>query len=125
EAGDNFWIISELARQIIEAFAAKTTDIVPAKVFVRRDGSDEAAAARWLCDVIDFEDCIDEQASEINWVVNAPRYDAVGSKFVFKPIEPRIHLFRLLKAPEIVVCSAEMQAALHAAGLTGLVFRQF
>lgn len=123
ENASAFWIISEPARDVLLRFASDSIDLAPAQVLLRhKDGKDIAIPQRHLCDVIRFEDVVDEVASEIQWGVGGKQYGP-GSLFAFKSgLPPNLHLFRLWKWPRAIVCSAELRMALEAANLRGVAF---
>lgn len=123
EGGGNFWIISDAARSVLLQHAASSIDLAPADVFVRRNGVDEPAGPRWLCDVIRFEDVVDEGASIIDWEANHLMY-SIGTKYIFKSDVPDdLHLFRLWKAPGVIACSQRLRDAIKAAKLTGMALK--
>ncbi|HEX8902713.1 imm11 family protein [Vitreimonas sp.] len=115
-----FWVISERAKRLLEPFAVGAIDLVPTDIFVRRDGVDELVGQNWLCDVVRFEDAVDEAASKLDWWPNHPQYDGM-SKLVFKrDLPPELHLFRLWKSPTTILCSEPLRQAIKAAKLTGV-----
>jgi Protein of unknown function (DUF1629) len=119
------WIISNAAKAVLEHHAKDAIDTIPIDVSVRYKGEDRPAGERWLCDVIRFEDAVDESASAINWYVDFPRY-GVNSKFAFKADLPLdLHLFRLWKDPDVIACSQVLRDAIKAEQLTGIVLDKF
>jgi Protein of unknown function (DUF1629) len=126
EGGADVWIISDAARKVLETYAANSIDLAPAEVFIRYKGEDRPAGSRWLCDVIRFEDAVDETASQLNWLAKFPQYDPVGSKYVLKAdLPPDLHLFRVWKEPGAIACSQNLRDALTAARLSGVVLTEF
>jgi hypothetical protein len=120
----NWWSISKAARDVLLRYAESAIDLAPEDVFYRYKGEDRPVA-RWMCDVIRFEDAVDEAASEIHWTVDGKRYDT-NAKLVFRSDLPAdLHLFRVWYDPRTIACSAELRDALRAAKLTGIVFRNF
>jgi hypothetical protein len=112
-------------RDVLVSYAEKAIDLAPAEVFLRYKGEDRPASPRWQCDVIRFEDAVDEAGSKLNWLVDYPLYDPVGSKYSFKSdLPPDLHLFRLWKAPNTITCSQALHDALVAAKLSGIVFEK-
>lgn len=125
ENGSACWIVSARARAVLMAYAANAIDCAQAQVWVRsKQGKDLEIPNRWLCDVIRFEDVVDEANSHIEWGAPAEiRGYSVGSLLAFKKDLPAdLHLFRIWKWPRVVVCSAELRGALEAANLTGVAF---
>lgn len=122
ESGSAFWIVSESTRDVLQRYAADSIDFVPAQVFQRgKDGKDIETPPRFLCDVIRFEDAVDEATSKIQW--GPGKQHGVGSLFAFKSDLPaNLHLFRLWKSPNTIVCSAELRHAIEAAKLSGVAF---
>lgn len=118
-----FWLISEPARDVLLRYASDSIDLAPAHVLLRaKDGKDIEIPPRHLCDVIRFEDVVDEAASKIEWGLDRKKY-SVGSLLAFKPnLPPNLHLFRLWKWPQLIVCSAELRRAIEAANLRGVAF---
>ncbi|MEQ1811040.1 MAG: DUF1629 domain-containing protein [Terricaulis sp.] len=125
ENGSAFWIVSAQARAVLMAYAADAIDCAQAQVLVRsKQGQDLEIPNRWLCDVIRFEDVVDEANSHIeSGAPAAIRSYSAGSLLAFKKdLPPDLHLFRIWKWPQIVVCSAALRSALEAANLTGVAF---
>lgn len=122
ESGGAFWIVSEAARDVLQRYAVDSIDFAPAQVLLRgKDGKDIETPPRFLCDVVRFEDVVDEAASKIQWGPGVQH--GVGSLFAFKADLPaNLHLFRLWKAPGTVICSAELRHALEAAKFSGVAF---
>lgn len=122
--GADWWIVSKAAVDVLTKFSAAEIDVVPAEVMQRYKGEDRPTAPRWQCDVIRFEDPVDEAASTIHWTSDGKRYDT-NSKLVFKSDLPaNLHLFRIWHEPSTIVCSAELRDALIAARLSGIVFKK-
>lgn len=121
ENGSAMWVASRRAIDVVSRYAASAIDTAPAQVFVRsKQGEDIEVPSRVLCDVIRFEDVVDEGASKIEW--HGLVY-GVGSLLAFKPDLPAdLHLFRIWKQPRCIVCSAELREAIEAANLTGIAF---
>jgi hypothetical protein len=125
ENGSAFWIISAPAREVLLRYAATSIDLAPAKVLVRpKRGEDIELPQRFLCDVIRFEDVVDESNSKLGRdMSSAGASYSVGDLFAFKDNLPAdLHLFRLWKGPRYIVCSAELREALEAAQLRGVGF---
>jgi hypothetical protein len=126
EDGGSFWIISGPARDVLLRYAANSIDLAPAQVLVRsKDGKDIELPPRFLCDVIRFEDVVDEANSKIDWnVLSGPGTGyGIGDLFAFKDNLPAdLHLFRLWKGPRYIVCSAELRVAIEVAKLRGIAF---
>lgn len=115
-----FWVVSEPARATLLEFAADAIDTVPADVSVRKHGKDVSAGPRWLCDVTLFADVVDESASSIKWAAGVPQYGA-NSTYAFKRDTPEdLHLFRLWKAPNTIMCSPALANSIRSRDLTGL-----
>lgn len=119
------WLILDAARSVLERIANDAIDLAAPEVYVRRGKEDVAIPQRWLCDVIGFEDAVDEAASSLQWDPSSRHY-GIGSKFVFKRDLPAtLHLFRIWKDPGVIACSPTLHDALKGANLTGLAFEKF
>lgn len=120
----NWWSISSAARKVLVQYAASAIDLAPEEVFFRYKGEDRPAGPRWLCDVIQFEDAVDAEASEIHWTTDGKQYDS-NSKWVFKADLPEdLHLFRIWYNPRAIICSDGLRSALLAAKLSGIEFEK-
>ncbi|KAF0181843.1 MAG: hypothetical protein FD124_1640 [Alphaproteobacteria bacterium] len=120
-----FWCISQRALELLKVHAEGDFDVMSVNVVEQSPGSAEILLTYWYCDVVRFEDCIDESASEITWSKwgNLRTYDIVSKKLVIRSdLRPDATLFRLARAPTRVLCTTALMEAIKTANLTGIKF---
>lgn len=115
-------VISKKARAVLEPLTTNRVEFLPVKIKDHKGRT--ASAEHFVLNPLDICDCIDLNASQVDW--NDINPDQIGfcQGLYFKPdsIPKDYTLFRLRHWEENIVVRDDVIGALKGAGLTGLFF---
>lgn len=119
---DNFLIISDKAKGIIEQYPHENIEFLSVGVYNHKKRLEKAPY--WLLNLLDPQDCLDEAASRpiVNHIL-PDQYSSV-EKLVIAPelVKPDVCIFRIHKLPTVKLIREDVASHLEREGCTGFEF---
>lgn len=117
-----FWLISQRLKVLLEQSCLGRFAFQ--KVEVDYNGQMSEGDAYWLCDFVDYLDCVDEEKSDIEYQDDVPfkNYLELKSVVLKEDVEAQSHAFRLQYSPLTVIVDDVFVAAMRKHGVVGFDF---